>query len=319
MKAKSTSMPDELNQLIRRIYSTSLDPSQWTGVLEELCAFSGCDALNAPPAAVPDGEGTPNEVFSRVRDALSKKPSGQDGRDEAVNAYVRGDLDVLRSLDEHLLQAMQITEKMSAINHQQHLMQQAFDRLSDAVFFLGKGHSVLIANRAANALIETEAGLRLVNGALTAIHRPTADKLKSLIADIAERGPDHATRFDALPIPKPSGGRPLHLLAMPAITSVEENFSAFLSGKPSVFLVISDPDQQPAPPEERLIAIFGLTGAEAKLATALASGMSVADYALSSGITENTARWTLKQVQAKTDCRRQADLVRLLVATAKVF
>ncbi|MEZ5931952.1 MAG: hypothetical protein R3F54_08380 [Alphaproteobacteria bacterium] len=68
----------------------------------------------------------------------------------------------------------------------------------------------------------------------------------------------------------------------------------------------------------RLSAIFGLTPAEAPLAKALVTGSSIAGYAEENGVTENTARWTPKQIQAKTDCRRQADLVRLLVATARV-
>ena len=99
---------------------------------------------------------------------------------------------------------------------------------------------------------------------------------------------------------------------------MEAHFS-FLSGRPSTLIVVSDPDQQPTPPEERLRAIFGLTHAEARLAAALVAGHTISEYADESGITENTARWTLKQIQAKTDCRRQADLVRLLVTTTKTI
>ena len=99
---------------------------------------------------------------------------------------------------------------------------------------------------------------------------------------------------------------------------MEDHFAPFLASRPSVFLVVSDPDQKVTPPEDRLTAIFGLTPAEAKLAAALAGGLSVNDDAEEAGITENTARWTLKQVQTKTHCRRQADLVRLLAATTVV-
>ncbi len=213
---------------------------------------------------------------------------------------------------------MQISDKISTINHQQHLLQQAFDRLSDAIFFLGQGNNILIANRSAYEMTKANDGLRTLNGTLTATHRPTANKLRALVARVAVDVSGDVQRFDALAIPKTSGSRSLHLLAMPAITSMEENFAAFLSGKPSAFVMVSDPDQQPALPEDRLQAIFGLTPAEAKLATALAAGMSVSDYALEACVTENTARWTLKKVQAKTDCRRQADLVRLLAATSRV-
>jgi DNA-binding CsgD family transcriptional regulator len=225
---------------------------------------------------------------------------------------------VFELLDEHVRQAMQISEKISTINHQQHMLQQAFDRLSDAIFFLGQGSTILIANCAAYEMTKADDGLRALDGALTGTQRTTADKLRALVNRVAGNTPSDVRRYDALAIPKPSGGRALHLLAMPAIASMEENFASFLSGKPSAFVMVSDPDRQPALPEERLQAIFGLTPAEAKLASALVSGTSVSDYASEAGVTENTARWTLKQVQAKTDCRRQADLVRLLAATCRV-
>lgn len=316
MTLNANNMPAELNELIRMIYSTSLDPSKWALVLETLDEITGHNAIVSSPKSSNSGKAS-GDVISRLKEVLAPHAQCR------VSAQRHGLDDVgapsfFQLLDEHLRQAMQISEKISTINHQQHLLQQAFDRLSDAIFFLGQGNNILIANRSASEMTKADDGLRSLNGTLTATHRPTADKLRALVTQVAADKPGDARRFDALAVLKPSGGRALHLLAMPAIASMEENFAAFLSGKPSVFVMVSDPDQQPALPEDRLQAIFGLTPAEAKLAAALASGMPVSDYALEAGVTENTARWTLKQVQAKTDCRRQADLVRLLAATSRV-
>jgi DNA-binding CsgD family transcriptional regulator/PAS domain-containing protein len=296
------------------IYSTSLDPSKWALVIDRLDELAGAAGI-ASSLAKPNRDEAPEDALARLKHALLPR---RDDPSQATRSYAKSAPSFFHLLDEHVRQAMQITQKISAINHQQHLLQQAFDRLSDAIFFLGQGNSVLIANRAASAMTKADDGLRMLNGALTATHRPTADKLRMLINDVAASAPGDVLRFDALAVPKPSGGRALHLLAMPAITSMEEHFAAFLSGKPTAFVVVSDPDQQQAPPEDRLQAIFGLTPTEAKLAAALASGMSIGGYAGQAGVTENTARWTLKQVQAKTDCRRQADLVRLLAATSRV-
>ncbi|MGH1482829.1 MAG: helix-turn-helix transcriptional regulator [Geminicoccales bacterium] len=298
------------------IYSTSLDPSKWALVLEKLVELAGYEAIDSLLISS-NRDRVPSEVLSGLKNAVApddkcrRRARGHGLDDVAAPSF-------FQMLDEHMRQAMQISDEISTINHRQHLLQQAFDRLSDAIFFLGHGNNILIANRAAYEMTKTDNGLRTINGALTTTHRPTADKLRALVTRVAADAPDEVRRFDALAIPKPSGGRALHLLAMPAITSMEENFAAFLSGKSIAFVMVSDPDQQPALPEERLQAIFGLTPAEAKLAAALASGMSVGDYAPEAGVTENTARWTLKQVQAKTDCRRQADLVRLLAATSRV-
>jgi DNA-binding CsgD family transcriptional regulator len=316
MTSDSTNIPAELSRLIRMIYSTSLDPSKWMLVLEALDEITGPDAIASSPTSSNSGKAS-GDVISKIKDALAPHamcrvgPKGHGLDDSSAPSF-------FHLLDEHLRQAMQISEKISTINHQQHLLQQAFDRLSDAVFFLGRGNNILIANRSANDMTQADDGLRVLKGVLTATHQPTANKLRALVDRVAAGTPGDGRRFYALAVPKPSGGRALHLLAMPAMTSMEENFAAFLSGKPSVLVMVSDPDQQSALPEDRLQAIFGLTPAEARLAAALASGMSVSDYAPQAGVTENTVRWTLKQVQAKTDCRRQADLVRLLAATSRV-
>jgi DNA-binding CsgD family transcriptional regulator len=58
--------------------------------------------------------------------------------------------------------------------------------------------------------------------------------------------------------------------------------------------------------------LFDLTPAEAKLATLVAAGYPPRDAAARLGVTEETARTTLKHVLAKTGLHRQADLVGLL-------
>ena len=40
-----------------------------------------------------------------------------------------------------------------------------------------------------------------------------------------------------------------------------------------------------------------------------AGGASVRDYAALHGLAEGTVRWTLKRLPAKTDCRRQAEVL----------
>jgi DNA-binding CsgD family transcriptional regulator len=62
-----------------------------------------------------------------------------------------------------------------------------------------------------------------------------------------------------------------------------------------------------------LRGVFGLTAAEARLATELFAGNSVARAADNLGITYETARSCLKAIFMKTDTHRQAELVTLLV------
>ena len=62
----------------------------------------------------------------------------------------------------------------------------------------------------------------------------------------------------------------------------------------------------------RLQSRFGLTPAEARVAIALAAGDSRADRAQRLGVQLNTVHAHLKQVLAKTGCRRQTQLVALV-------
>ena len=66
-----------------------------------------------------------------------------------------------------------------------------------------------------------------------------------------------------------------------------------------------------------LIRIFGLTGAEAKLALALRKHGDTAHAATSLGITEASARTRLQIIFEKTGMHRQADLLLMIEALAE--
>jgi DNA-binding CsgD family transcriptional regulator len=84
--------------------------------------------------------------------------------------------------------------------------------------------------------------------------------------------------------------------------------------RPTALLLISDPERAVQLPTDHLARTFGLTGAEAKLAAALATGTSLTDYAGTARITIGTARWYLKQALAKTGAHRQSELVRHVIS-----
>jgi DNA-binding CsgD family transcriptional regulator len=67
------------------------------------------------------------------------------------------------------------------------------------------------------------------------------------------------------------------------------------------------------PDVAQLKGLFRLTSAEARLAIALCSGGSIADYAKASNISVATARTQLRAVLGKTGVKRQSDLLRILL------
>lgn len=75
------------------------------------------------------------------------------------------------------------------------------------------------------------------------------------------------------------------------------------------------PAAAPVDTAESLRTVFMLSPSEARVATLLFDGKTVAEAAAALGITYDTARQYLKRVFAKTGARRQAELVRLISRT----
>ena len=72
----------------------------------------------------------------------------------------------------------------------------------------------------------------------------------------------------------------------------------------------------PVPSEAVLQRLFGLTAAEARLACSISRGETLGEAAGVLGIKISTARCQLAKLMAKTETRRQAQLVALLVNVA---
>ena len=84
--------------------------------------------------------------------------------------------------------------------------------------------------------------------------------------------------------------------------------------RPSIAVLANDPEHAPALDVQMLRDWYGLTPAEARVAVLLASGFSLDEIVERLGIGANTVRTHLKSIFAKTDTRRQGELIRLLLS-----
>lgn len=82
-------------------------------------------------------------------------------------------------------------------------------------------------------------------------------------------------------------------------------------GVPLAMLSIGAGAQTDVAPPDLLRQALGVTLAEARLAHALAQGLTVKGYALRAALSEQTVRGHLKNLLRKTDCHRQVELVTL--------
>jgi DNA-binding CsgD family transcriptional regulator len=82
--------------------------------------------------------------------------------------------------------------------------------------------------------------------------------------------------------------------------------------RPAAMLLIINSEQSHRGPEAQLVALFGLTPAEARVACEVARGCDPKYVADALCVMPSTVRTHLHHVFAKTGTRRQADLMRLI-------
>jgi DNA-binding CsgD family transcriptional regulator len=109
----------------------------------------------------------------------------------------------------------------------------------------------------------------------------------------------------AVHVPRPSG-RPLAL-----VTSPLSHAPSGLGPIHAVF--ITDPDAEIEAPAAALTRLYGLTRTESEVAGELLAGRTPEELAAELGISVHTARTHVKRILAKTETRRQSELVRLLL------
>lgn len=133
-----------------------------------------------------------------------------------------------------------------------------------------------------------------------------ADQMLAVALEAAEAGL-HEGSARSIPIPATEGSVPLVAHLLPIRASAREVFT----GAAAVLLMT--PVTPRALPDAAVIqGLFDLTPAEARIARALGTGMTIGQIAASSGASAATVRNQVQAVFGKTGMHRQADLVGLL-------
>lgn len=177
----------------------------------------------------------------------------------------------------------------------------AFEVSGTAVLLVDRLGTIFLANRAAESLLGGDA--RTSKEILTAVDRFADINFNRALFGFLARTEDSP----GSPIPLSRvGKRPL--MAHPfKLNSVSTNALA----KCQAAVVLVDPSQRWRPSEKVLQKSFGLTAAEARLASRVSAGETLDTIAKDLGIAIGTGRNQLKSVFEKTGVHRQAELVAL--------
>ncbi len=258
-------------------------------------------------------------------------------RSRERGAFAPAELQRMRALFPHLERAVRIHRRLVQAGGLKDGMTAALDRMPLAAILADRFGRAVWLNRPAEELVRHADGLRLRDGRIEAtVNNGVSAELRRLILGAAAAadsggGAPHpsaapAANGDDLPrateaggllqLPRPWPLRPLTVMVTPLAVPGRLADAAldFDLARPTALLLISDPERAVQLPANHLARTFGLTGAEAKLAAALATGTSLTDYAGTARITIGTARWYLKQALAKTGAHRQSELVRHVIS-----
>lgn len=234
----------------------------------------------------------PGRIFSMLLHRGYENQAEFDDCDEAA----------LNELVPHL---RQVTE----ISHSLHLAKNSAKSLEDAVDMVRMGlvicdgaGRVSWLNHSAEAMIASSGQLRLRNNCLVATNPTGVVALRRLLMASPGIGPQPVTTLER-------DGATLQIRVTPVGRDIDPGWHRSESLRA---LYITDSIASLDISADDVASLFSLSPAEARLATAIARGASLASYSIERGISVGTARIQLKQVLAKTQAGKQSGLMRQL-------
>lgn len=205
--------------------------------------------------------------------------------------------------------AAQVRSRLRAALAERAAALETLDRLSLGVCLLDARGRERHSNKAAERMFSAGDGLGLQHHELRCSEPRESRALQAAVAKAAvgaAGGDPHPGT--ALTVSRPSGKRPYRVLVAPLLGSRLSSCVA----RCAALVLVTDPEVVPASQEQTLRSLYGLTGAEVRVATALNSGENLRQVAERLGIGYTTARTHLARALQKTGARRQSELVMLL-------
>jgi DNA-binding CsgD family transcriptional regulator len=232
-------------------------------------------------------------------------------RTHEAGRYETGDLQRFGFIYGHLRRALAIGFRVGSLAAANQASADVLDSNPAAIVLLNEQRRAYFFNRAAETMRNANDGLQLSSVGVRLSRREDQARLDDLISGVLSGIAPADTAGGFLRARRPSGKRPYAIV----VASLRRLRPLLAGALPAVCILITDPEAKAPLAAARLRNAFGLTGAEAKLAVALGSGEGLRAAALKLGITYGTARTCLGEIFQKTQTRRQAELVSVLLTT----
>ncbi len=231
-------------------------------------------------------------------------------RPKGAELFDADEMSLMNMLIPHLQRAVSLHRKIADLEKQNIAASDALDHWSLGVILLDSRGRVLFANRNAEEIVRQRDGLTMSADGLHAALPGETSALRRLIHDaIATHNGKGGQSGGALALPRPSLKRPLNVLVTPLFSHNQ----LAVQRRATVALFLSDPEATEEADDDALRRLFGLSRAEANVASLLMQGKEVKQVSEELHVSLATTRTHLRSIFDKTGTRRQAELVQLIL------
>lgn len=227
----------------------------------------------------------------------------------------------LNALLPHLKRALHLRHLVGGLRNEVQDLRRALEAIPGAVAILAADGRLICANAAAARLFTLKDGIGLERQRVSALHPGESQRLAAAIKQAAGFGEGASARARRVPYDPPipvkltrADKQPLGVVLSPLRPANPLRLSGDRNAR--VLALFHDPEEKLRLNPALIAQLHGLTETEALLASALAQGQTLADFAAERGSSEQTARTHMKRVLEKTGTHRQSDLVRVLLGSA---
>ena len=227
------------------------------------------------------------------------------GRGELIDPLAP-EIDVLRLLAPHMRRAVAISNLFEMKSVEAATYASAFDAFSIAAVLVDENLQLVHANPRGKAILDEGSPFRFETGRLSLRHKAGQAMLAAAVADAARDVTALGQKGIAIPGRRHDGDAcVIHVLPLRPTETLTGRQRAVAA------LFVTPSAQAPRMPTDALTLLYDLTPAEARVFELICDGETQGEIATKLGISRGTVKTHLLHVFEKTDCKRQADLVKL--------
>ncbi|MEO5373855.1 MAG: helix-turn-helix transcriptional regulator [Alphaproteobacteria bacterium] len=215
---------------------------------------------------------------------------------------------LLGELVPHFKRAVQLHRRLATLDFERRSALAALEHMPLGIVICEGNGTLRFANQTASEVLVNQ-------GRLACPHPGDGAELRRHIVDaVAAAGQGGTFQGRAMAISRPGGQADLHVVVS-LLWGNNCRFGLSTLDEPLAIVFITDPDRPQETSVELLQRLFGLTPREAAITNRLVLGEALEQIAETLDVTYGTARGYLKSIFLKTGTNRQAELVRLILAS----